>query len=60
MSDIPAGCTCTDHCPESDNPCPHCRAMDPYDPCPVVGFGCGSACGDDKHCTPEQQKAADL
>ncbi len=52
-------CTCTDMCPETDNDCAHCSSLDPYDPCPVVGFGCGSDRGDDEHCTPEQQKAAD-
>lgn len=62
MSDYqarPANCTCTDYCPESDNPCPHCRQLDPYDPCPITGFGCGTDCGDDEHCTPEQQRAAE-
>ncbi|AOZ64649.1 hypothetical protein SEA_ROSIEPOSIE_98 [Arthrobacter phage RosiePosie] len=55
----PKGCTCTNHCPESDNPCPHCRGLDIYSPCPVVGFGCGD-CGDveDPCCTPEEQAAA--
>ncbi len=55
-------CVCTDMCPEDpeSNDCAHCRHLDPYDPCPVVGFGCGSDCDDDEHCTPEQQKAADL
>lgn len=54
-----APCICTDSCPEDDNDCPHCRTLDIYDPCPVVGFGCGE-CGDvdDPCCTPEQQKAA--
>lgn len=61
MSAIPADCTCTDHCPESpsDNQCAHCRKLDIYYPCPVIGFGCGLDCGDDEHCTPEQQAAAD-
>jgi hypothetical protein len=55
----PSDCNCIDYCPESDNTCPHCTLLDLYEPCPVVGFGCGSSCGDDEHCTPEQQKAAD-
>ena len=38
----PAECTCTDFCPESDNPCIYCRKLDVYDPCPVIGFGCGT------------------
>lgn len=54
-------CICTNECDEvpEQNDCAYCRALDIYDPCPVVGFGCGSDCGDDEHCTPEQQKAAD-
>lgn len=57
----PEACTCTNHCPEdySENRCPYCRELDIYDPCPVIGFGCGTDCGDDEHCTPEQQRAAD-
>lgn len=55
----PEACTCTNHCPESDNPCPHCSRLDPYDPCPVVGFGCGASCDDIDHCSPEQREAAD-
>lgn len=57
----PTECICTTTCPEDpeDNDCPHCRTIDPYDPCPATGYGCGTECGDDEHCTPEQQKAAD-
>ncbi|WP_104116953.1 hypothetical protein [Arthrobacter sp. B1805] len=53
-------CTCTSFCPEDrdENECSHCRLLDPYDPCPVIGFGCGSDCQDDGHCTPAQQAAA--
>ncbi|HWO60244.1 MAG TPA: hypothetical protein VNO31_09445 [Umezawaea sp.] len=51
-------CTCTTDCPEdpAESSCPVCRERDPYDPCPVVGFGCGAGCD---CCTPEQQRAAD-
>ena len=58
---IPETCTCTNFCSDDVSliDCLHCKTLDPYDPCPVVGFGCGSDCGDDEHCTPEQQKAAD-
>lgn len=39
------GCICTEKtgCSEdpSENPCAVCRALDPYEPCPVVGFGAG-------------------
>lgn len=62
-ADIPEGCICTDYCTEDEsNPCPHCRAMDVYDPCPVIGFGCGmgatEANGKCDCCTPEQWSAA--
>lgn len=61
MSAIPADCTCTDQCSENyeDNDCKHCRSVDIYDPCPVIGFGCGADCDDEEHCTLEQRKAAD-
>jgi hypothetical protein len=54
----PEACTCTDWCSDDHSliTCPHCLTLDVYDPCPVVGFGCGSGCD---CCTPEQQKAAD-
>lgn len=54
-------CTCTNWCSDDKSliTCPHCLTLDICDPCPVVGFGCGLGCGDDDHCTPEQQKAAD-
>lgn len=57
----PVVCVCTDSCPESweDNKCAYCRELDIYDPCPVIGFGCGSDCDDLEHCTLEQRKAAD-
>jgi hypothetical protein len=42
-------CTCTDYCPESDNPCAYCKTLDIYDPCPVIGFGCGTG-GNDRRC----------
>lgn len=34
-------CICSTDCPEdpAENPCPVCRLLDPYAPCPVVGFG---------------------
>lgn len=43
-------------CPEDPkmNDCTFCTTLDPYDPCPVYGYGCGELCG---CCTPEQQKA---
>lgn len=51
-------CSCTTDCPEDrdENTCPVCRLLDPYDPCPVIGFGCGDGCD---CCAPEQQRAAD-
>lgn len=54
-------CTCTNRCSENyeDNDCAHCRSLNIYAPCRIVGFGCGQDCGDDEHCTPEQQRAAD-
>ncbi|KQR01471.1 hypothetical protein ASF74_07860 [Arthrobacter sp. Leaf145] len=50
-------CTCTTDCSEhpEENPCYHCKDLDIYAPCPVIGFGCGGNCD---CCTPEQQKAA--
>lgn len=44
-ADEPDSCICADTgCPESDSPCPWCREnLDIYDPCPVIGFGCGTA-----------------
>ena len=32
-------CVCTDWCGEDENPCPVCVRLDPYLPCPVVGYG---------------------
>lgn len=60
-ANVHADCTCTNFCSDDASliDCPHCKTLDIYDPCPVVGFGCGTDCGDDEHCTPEQQKAAD-
>jgi len=54
-------CTCVNQCPEDyvENNCSYCRTMDPYEPCPVIGFGCGSDCDDEEHCSLEQRKAAD-
>ncbi|WP_139187274.1 hypothetical protein [Pseudarthrobacter chlorophenolicus] len=56
----PADCICgaLKHCAETDNPCPHCRILDPYDGCPQVGFGCGLADADCDCCTPEQRATA--
>jgi hypothetical protein len=53
-------CVCTNWCSDDKSliTCPHCLTLDVYDPCPIVGFGCGLDCGDDEHCTPEQQNAA--
>ena len=56
-----AECICTDSCPEdaAENPCPPCRTMDPYEPCPVIGFGCGNVSGEPCDCcTPAQRTAA--
>lgn len=46
-------------CPEDPemNDCGFCTELDPYDPCPVYGYGCGAMCG---CCTPEQQKAVTI
>jgi hypothetical protein len=58
-----AACTCTDYCSDDVSliDCPHCKTLDMYDPCPVVGFGCGSVPDQDCDCcTPEQRKAAGL
>lgn len=54
-------CTCTNFCSDDHSliDCSHCKTLDVYDPCPVVGFGCGTDCGDDEHCTPKQQAAVD-
>ena len=60
----PDECICTDWCSESyaDNPCAYCRELDIYEPCPVVGFGCGFGAtlqsGPCDCCTPEQWAAA--
>jgi hypothetical protein len=56
----PADCICEalKHCAETDNPCPHCRTIDPYDGCPQLGFGCGLQGDGCDCCTPEQKKAA--
>lgn len=37
----PCICTTETGCPEdpTENPCAVCRGLDPYEPCPVVGFG---------------------
>lgn len=32
-------CTTETGCPEDENPCLPCSLLDPYEPCPVVGFG---------------------
>lgn len=51
-------CTCIAlrGCAEFDSPCPVCSERGAYDPCPLMGFGCGSD-GDAKPCeccTPTQ------
>jgi hypothetical protein len=56
-----AACTCTDYCSDDVSliDCSHCKTLDVYDPCPVVGFGCGSVPDVECDCcTPEQRKAA--
>jgi hypothetical protein len=55
----PADCICKalKLCAETDNPCPHCRSLDPYDGCPELGYGCGLP-DDCDCCTPEQKEAA--
>ena len=57
MSDKPTDCTCVDYCSDDISliDCLHCKTIDIYDACPVVGFGCGEGCD---CCTPEQQQAA--
>jgi hypothetical protein len=56
----PGDCICAalKLCAETDNPCPHCRAVDPYAGCPQLGFGCGLLDDGCDCCTPEQKKAA--
>lgn len=58
VAEAAAACSCVDFCSDDHSliDCGHCKSLDVYDPCPVVGFGCGSGCD---CCTPEQQKAAD-
>jgi hypothetical protein len=62
-------CRCTDptvECPEgwidgddADQACQYCGTLDPYDPCPVRGFGCGSTSDSECDCcTPEQRAEA--
>lgn len=55
-----ADCVCEalKNCAETDNPCPHCRTIDPYDACPQLGYGCGLLGDDCDCCTPEQLAAA--
>lgn len=56
----PADCVCKalKLCAEEENPCPHCRTIDPYAGCPQLGYGCGLLDDDCDCCTPEQKKAA--
>ncbi|QOD06051.1 hypothetical protein [Pseudarthrobacter sp. BIM B-2242] len=56
----PADCICAalKGCDETENPCPHCRSLDPYDECPQLGSGCGLLADDCDCCTPEQRRAA--
>lgn len=56
----PADCICKalKLCTETDNPCPHCRTIDPDDACPELGYGCGLLDDDCDCCTPEQRTAA--
>lgn len=55
----PSDCICEalKLCAETDNPCPHCRTIDPYAGCPQLGYGCGLL-DDCDCCTPEQRRAA--
>lgn len=55
-----ADCVCEalKDCTETDNPCPHCRTIDPYDACPQIGYGCGLLGDECDCCTPGQRKAA--
>ena len=58
-----AGCLCTPErgCGEgSEAGCCWCVHNGPYEPCPVVGFICGSLPDDEQCdcCTPEQFKAS--
>lgn len=59
-SNDPTDCICAalKGCDETDNPCPHCRALDPYDGCPQLGFGCGLLSSDCDCCSPDQRLAA--
>lgn len=55
-------CACTTNtgCGEYDEAgCDYCRALDPYLPCPVLGFMCEPYPGDGPCpcCTPEQQES---
>lgn len=55
------GCTCTDYCPEDGGGCDWCaRNLDSCDPCPTIGFGCGTGGNDTRCdcCTDEQWIAA--
>lgn len=54
---LKTGCICGNWCSDDVSllDCNFCKSLDVYDPCPVVGFGCGIGCD---CCTPEQQKAA--
>jgi hypothetical protein len=58
-------CTCAESgwCGESSEAgCCFCLHSDPYDPCPVFGFGCGFGAPSDQPgcdcCEPEQYAAA--
>ena len=59
-SNDPADCICEalKNCAEEDNPCPHCRTIDPYAGCPQLGYGCGLLTDACECCTPDQKKAA--
>jgi hypothetical protein len=58
-ADRMARCTCIQlrGCEEFGSPCPVCGERDAYDPCPLMGFGCGSvldARDPCECCTPRQ------
>jgi hypothetical protein len=47
VADVVEMCTCITlaGCSEVDSECPVCGRRDAYDPCPLMGFGCGSQAG---------------
>lgn len=51
-------CAALKDCAETDNPCPYCRTLDPYSPCPELGYGCGLLDDACDCCTPAQRLAA--